>query len=62
MNYVGKRFLCNGKFVKVIGETDTGNIKLEDGTWTTYNKLIPVDGATIGFRVLDLPEPMRLAA
>ncbi|MFY4731169.1 hypothetical protein [Nitrospira sp. BLG_2] len=53
--WVGKRFLLNGTFVKVIGETDTGSVKLENGAWTTYDKLTPIDGATIGFQVLDLP-------
>jgi hypothetical protein len=55
--YVGKRYLYRGKIVKVIGETDSGNVKVMfngEEVWTTHTELLPIDGATKGFRVLPL--------
>ncbi len=57
---VGKRFLHKGKKVKVIAETDSGSIKLDSGEWVYYGDLIPIDGATKGFKVFALPD--KLAA
>lgn len=54
--YVGKRFLYHGKFVRAVAETDSGNVKLESGEWVTHHDLTPIDGQTIGFRILPLPE------
>jgi len=52
---VGKRFIHKGKKVKAIAETDSGNVKLDNGEWTYYGKLTPIDGTTKGFKVFALP-------
>jgi hypothetical protein len=60
--FVGKRFLHKGKFVRAVGETDTGNVKLDNGEWASHTDLHPIDGQTVGFRIFPLPETLAAAA
>lgn len=61
---VNKRFIFKGKKVKCVAETDSGNVKvaMPDGSeeWTSYGKLVPIDGITKNFVVFPLPD--KLAA
>ena len=56
--FINKRFLFNGKPVKAVAETDSGNVKvIVNGAevWTDFTQLQDIDGASKLFRVFPLP-------
>jgi len=54
ISFVGRRYIVKGKFHKVIAETDSGAVKLDNGQWVSHTDLQNVDGKSNGFKVLPI--------